>query len=193
MRIIGLTGGIGSGKSTVSSYLKDRGYEIVDADKIARQVTDIGSPVLAELKDAFGGEIFLPDGALDRKRLGSMVFSDAEKKERLDEITHREICARIETAVREFGGTVIFLDVPLLYETGMESLTDEVWVVDVEDDVRIRRVMERDGLSKQEVLNRIAGQLPREEKLKRADRVLSNSGTQEELYKQIEQLIGELR
>lgn len=191
MRIIGLTGGIGSGKSTVSSYLKEKGYAIVDADQIAREIVEPGSPVLSQMVQAFGADILYENGALDRKRLGSIVFSDEEKKRILDGITHGEIESRIKESIRSFTGEVLILDVPLLFEAGMERYADEVWVVDAEDEVRISRVMDRDGFTSEEVRSRMKKQMSREEKRRRGDRVLSNSGSREKLYDQIERLMGE--
>ncbi|WP_207302969.1 dephospho-CoA kinase [Bacilliculturomica massiliensis] len=192
MMVIGLTGGIGSGKSTVSDYLARKGCAIVDADGIAREITEPDSPVLEKLSRTFGAEIINPDGSLDRKKLGRMAFADEEKKKKLDEITHGEILRRIEERVAAFQGDVIFLDVPLLFETGLERLTDQVWVVDAEDEERIRRVRQRDGLSEEEIRDRIRRQMPREEKCARADRILCNSGAPEELYLQIDRLLGEI-
>ena len=192
MMVIGLTGGIGSGKSTVSDYLLRKGHAIVDADRIAREITEPGSPVLERLSAAFGPEIIDPNGNLDRKALGRIAFSDPEKKKRLDEITHGEILRRIERQVEEFQGDLIFLDIPLLFETGLQRLADLVWVVDAEDEERIRRVRQRDGLSEEEIRNRIRRQMSREERCAKADKILHNSGAPEELYEQIDRLLGEI-
>lgn len=189
MRIIGLTGGIGTGKSTVSDYLKKKGYTIIDADKLAREIVLPGSQVLQRLVQAFGEEILLPGGELNRKLLGSMVFGNPEKKALLDKITHGEICGRIEAAVKGFSGEALVIDAPLLFETGLSRLATEVWVVDAEDEIRIERVRRRDGMSREETERRIAAQLSREEKWKRADRLLDNSGTVEELYRRIDEII----
>lgn len=193
MRIIGLTGGIGSGKSTVAAYLKELGCSIVDADQIAREIVEPGSPVLWQLASAFGSQILLPDGSLDRRRLAAVAFASEEGKETLDRITHGEIQMRMQAVIDEFQGEILFLDVPLLFESGMDKMADQVWVVDTEDELRIKRVMDRDGLSEEEIRARMGRQMAREEKLSRADSVLSNSGSLQELFMQIDQLVGDKR
>lgn len=203
MNVIGLTGGIGSGKSTVSSYLKEKGYTIIDADQIARRVTEPGSPILDQLAAAFGQDILFEDGSLNRKKLGHIVFADPEKKARLDQITLGAVCGKIREdleSVREAakGGKtdadgIVVLDVPLLFETGLDELADAVWVVDATDETRIRRVCARDQMSRQDAENRLASQMSREERCRRADSVIDNSGDLDHLYEQIERLIGELK
>lgn len=192
MKIIGLTGGIGAGKTTVSDYLKKKGYRILDADRFAREITLPGSPVLSRLAGAFGTSILLPDGSLDRKKLGAMAFASEEGKNELDRITHGEIKKRILDGIAQAGReglTAVFVDAPLLFEAGLDRYTDMVWLVDADDRLRIERLKRRDGLTERELWDRIARQLPREEKLQRADVVLDNSKTEEELYLQIEQVL----
>lgn len=202
MKVIGLTGGIGSGKSTVSAYLKEKGCPIVDADKIAREITAQGSPVLAELVSVFGQEILLPGGQLDRKKLGSIVFADPQKKKLLDQITLGAVCEaiRAELAAIQAGGaeptreaSFVVLDVPLLFETGLEELADSVWVVDAADETRIRRICDRDHMSRKDAENRMASQMSSEERRRRADRIIDNSGDLDQLYEQIERLMGETK
>ena len=145
MDVIGITGGIGSGKSTVSDYLRSLGYEIIDADGISRQLTGAGSPILKELGAAFGGGIFTQEGDLDRKKLAEIVFCDPAKNRLLQSIVTvkvKEIAGDRIRAFRETGEeSVLFLDVPLLYETGSEAMCDRVWYVTAEMEIRIRRVM----------------------------------------------------
>ncbi len=199
MKTIGLTGGIGTGKSTVSRYLTEKGYHIIDADRIAREVVEPGKPALAALAAQFGDQILLEDGSLDRRKLAQIAFSSAGGKEALDKITHKAIFERIDELQEQYRNelaataeAVIFLDAPLLLETGLDHKTDLVWVVDVPDEVRVERVKLRDGLSEEEIRARISHQMSREEKLERADRVLDNSGTLDHLHEQVEQLLEEL-
>lgn len=199
MKIIGLTGGIGTGKSTVSRYLTTKGYRIIDADRIAREVVEPGQPALKALVEEFGPEILLEDGSLNRRELARLAFASPEGKAALDRITHGAIFARIEELQLQYAAelestadTVIFLDVPLLFETGFDRKADLVWVVDVPDEIRVQRVVLRDGLTEEEVWARIKNQMSREEKIARADVVLDNSGTPEKLYAQVDARLNEL-
>lgn len=207
MKIIGLTGGIGSGKSTVADYLISRGFHVLDADKIAREIVLPGSEMLIRLAATFGQEIIQEDGSLDRKKLGNMVFSDAEKKKMLDSMMHTEILELIHDRILQFReeaessaenaidpgniakSKVIFIDAALLFETGLDKSVSEIWVIDVDDETRIRRIMERDGLNREDILKRISTQMTRDEKNRRADVILDNTGNTESLYQQIEQLL----
>lgn len=192
MKIIGLTGGIGSGKSTVSNYLLQRGYPIIDADKIARQMVKPASEILSTLVDCFGKNILNQDGSLNRKHLAAIAFSSKEQKEKLDHIMLNEI---VQTILREIesydkeGKTLIFIDAPLLFETGLDKKSHETWVVDATDEIRIERVIKRDGSTREEVLARVEKQMSREEQHKRASYVLDNSTTTEALYEQIDKLL----
>ena len=199
MKIIGLTGGIGTGKSTVSRYLTTKGYRIIDADRIAREVVEPGQPALKALVEEFGPEILLEDGSLNRRELARLAFASPEGKAALDRITHGAIFARIEELQLQYAAeleatadAVIFLDVPLLFETGFDRKADLVWVVDVPDEIRVQRVVLRDGLTEEEVWARIKNQMSREEKIARADVVLDNSGTPEKLYAQVDARLNEL-
>ena len=207
MKIIGLTGGIGAGKSTVTDYLVARGFHVLDADKISREIVLPGSDLLIQLTELFGEDILLEDGGLNRKKLGSIVFSDPEKKKQLDEVMHSKILEMIherifqikeesrydaETVIHpELAATrkVIFIDAPLLFETGLEKSVGEVWVIDAEDEIRIRRVMERDGLNRDEILKIMSFQMDRNEKNSKADVLLDNSGEKEALYEQLDHLL----
>lgn len=193
MRIIGLTGGIGAGKSTVSDYLRNKGYVILDADQIAHEITEKGNPVLKKIAETFGAEMIMDDGNLDRKKLASVVFSNQEKKEQLEEITTKrvvEIIGERLDELRQHGNyDIIFVDAPLLFESGADKLTELVWMVTADDEVRIARVMERDHASREEVVRRIANQMDNHEKIRRAQEVIDNSQGKEELYQQIEELL----
>ncbi|QIB69463.1 dephospho-CoA kinase [Aminipila butyrica] len=192
MKIIGLTGGIGSGKSTTSSYLAQKGCPVIDADQVAREMVGPDSPVLKELTEAFGPEILLKDGSLDRKALADTAFSSKSEKEKLDSIMLRQIVQIVLRQLEEYrqeGRQLIALDAPLLFEAGLDQQADQIWIVDAEDEVRIQRVMERDGATRQQVEARINNQMSRQEQRQRAQKVLNNSTVPEDLYKQIDGLL----
>ena len=193
MKIIGLTGGIGTGKSTVSAYLKEKGCVILDADKMSRQLTAPGGDALPAIRITFGDEVFYDDGTLDRKKLGSIVFNDADKLKALEEITTQKVVEQtIDGLVRlrkaSYNGIVI-IDAPLLFECGMQVLAEENWLVTAGLKVRIERIIKRDGLDRQSILDRINNQMNDEEKMTMADYVIDNSGNLESLYQQIDKLI----
>lgn len=192
MKVIGLTGGIGSGKSTISRYLREKGIVVLDADEIAREIVLPGSNVLKELAAFFGNEILLEDGSLNRKKLGAIVFADPEKKLQLDALTHGKILdcivERIQ-AEKKRRVPFVVLDAPLLLETGLDQVVDEVWLVEMKDDLRIDRVMKRDGLSKEEVKARMAQQMGAEEKRKKSHVILDNSTDIASLYAQVDRLL----
>lgn len=193
MEIIGLTGGIGSGKSTVTSYVKEKGYLVIDADQIAREITEPGGKILIRLIEAFGDSFLDENGELRRKALGNHVFGDKRKENLLNEITHtgikNEIKARLIKAYDD-GVERIFIDAPLLFEVGMDFWCDETWLVTCDDEIRIQRVMARDGIDEKNVRERIESQMNDREKREKADYVISNSGTKEALYQQIDELLG---
>lgn len=193
MKVIGLTGGIGSGKSTVSAYLEKKGYSVIDADKMSHEITKKGSPCLEKLTEVFGSGILFQDGRLDRRKLGRMVFSDPLKKSALEELTTKAVAEDIKTEIgrfRERGNyAVIFIDAPLLFETGLDALTDAVWLVTAGDEERIKRIEERDGLSEDEIRARMDSQMSVSEKSERSDEIIDNSGRKEELYLHIERLL----
>lgn len=179
LRIIGLTGGIASGKSTVSRCLRDLGAKVVDADVLAREAVAPGSAGLAAVVREFGPEMLTADGSLDRRRLGAVVFADEAARQRLNAIVHpyvrRRIGEEIEAAAAA-GLPAIVLDVPLLYEGGLHELCDEVWVVLAEEAQQLERLMARDRLDEAAARARMAAQLPLAEKARRADVVLDNRG-----------------
>jgi dephospho-CoA kinase len=183
---IGLTGGIGSGKSTVSRLLGEHGAVIVDADAIAREVVAPGTPGLAAIVEAFGAAVLAADGSLDRPRLAAVVFADPEARGTLDGIVHPLVRARArELEAAAPPGAVVVHDVPLLAETGQGSAYDVVVVVEADPDMRVARLVER-GLTAEDARARIAVQATDEERRAIADVVLDNSGTPEELAQQVE-------
>ncbi len=188
---IGLTGGIGSGKSTVTNYLRKKGYLVIDADKIARDITLPGSPTLERLGEFFGKDIILTDGSLDRKLLGERAFSGEQERKKLDEITHGEICDRIRRELVDAGERTVFVDAPLLFEVGLNEDVDQVWLIVADPALRVERVALRDNVSPDHVKSRINSQMGEEEKIRRADIVIQNTGTKEELYRKIDELLNQ--
>lgn len=196
MKVIGLTGGIASGKSTASAYLRTLGAQIVDADEISRATTRKGGEGYAAVLARFGEEILRPDGEIDRRRLGAIVFSDEDARRALNALLHPIVIAACEREIekcRAQGLPVCVLDVPLLFETGMERLCDETWLLYVPRQEQIRRIEERDGLDAQAAAARIDSQMPLEEKMRRADRCIDASGTIEETQGKVRQLWEELQ
>ncbi|HHX92836.1 MAG TPA: dephospho-CoA kinase [Clostridiales bacterium] len=193
MRIIGITGGIGSGKSTVTSMLRERGYTVVDADELSREVCKKGTPLLRLLVREFGIEIIKEDGTLDRSKLADLAFETQQGTRRLNELVQTAILVRaMEFFNRlKLSGDidVCFFDVPMLYEAGWDRYTDSVWLVTAPQQIRLKRVVKRDRSRKQEVLARMKLQMSEEEKMSRADVVLDNSGTEAELKAQVERAI----
>lgn len=180
MRTIGLTGSIACGKSNVSATLAELGAHVIDGDLLSREVTAPGGMALPALREAFGDGIFHPDGTLDRRALGSLVFGNEEALTRLNGIIHPMVIAltrqRIEAA-RLSGADLCVLDMPLLYETGMESLCDRVWCVWLPQETQLQRLMDRDGFTREDAEARLRSQLSADEKAARADVVIDTSGS----------------
>ncbi|MDR1134834.1 MAG: dephospho-CoA kinase [Clostridiales Family XIII bacterium] len=194
MKVIGLTGGIGSGKTAVSDYLAGKGYALTDADETAREIVSPGSEGLAALAERFSGGILLPDGGLDRARLAEIAFASEEERGALNGIMHSRIIKRINELAEEHrrnGTEVLFLVAPLLIEAGMADMTDEVWLVDADEETRIKRVKRRDDFNEEHIRRRMAAQMPSSEKRKLADVVIDNSGDFKELYEKLENLLRE--
>ena len=190
--LAGLTGGIATGKSTVSAMFTHLGARVTDADQLARDVVAPGQPAHAAVVAAFGPEVLQPDGYLDRKRLGAIVFADAEKRKRLETITHPAIRTRWERILRvyeeeEFAG-IVFWDAALLYETGGARHMEKMVVVTADPAIQLARLMARDGITEAEARARIASQMPVAEKAKLADYVIDNSGTRAETERQVREV-----
>ena len=194
MRVIGLTGGIGSGKSTVSSLFRELGAEVVDADQLAHEVVEPGEPSLAEIVAAFGDELLQPDGRLDRARLAAIVFKDAAARARLEAITHPRIRRRLdeEVAARRLRPGLLVLDIPLLYERPPNDTIQAVVVVWVDPATQLKRLLER-GLDEVDARSRIAAQLPLDAKREMADYVIDNSGSRQQTRRQVEELYRRLQ
>lgn len=184
MRVIGLTGGIASGKSTAAEALRRLGAPVVDADELAHRAIAPGGAAYELVREAFGDEVVGPDGTIDRKRLGRIVFRDPEARRRLESIVHpavsRALAEWVE-AERARGAPAVVLVIPLLVETGWDRRVDEVWVVDVPEDVQIARLRARDGLEEEEARRRVRAQAPRAVRLRAATRVFRNEGEEREL------------
>ena len=194
--IIGLTGGIATGKSTVAAMLGERGAAIVDADRVAREVVEPGQPALREIVNRFGPGILNEDGTLNRKKLGEIVFSDPARRKELEAITHPAIRERmremIEALQAEDPDRLIVADIPLLFEGGHQRNYACVLLVYVLREIQKLRLMQRDGLTEEEAEQRLAAQMDIEEKKRLADYVIDNSGTREETARQVEQFLQSL-
>lgn len=187
--MIGLTGAMGAGKSTVARILESLGAAVIDADAVAREVVEPGRPAYQELVAAFGPAILQPDGRLDRRALAGLAFADAAGVERLNRATHPHIIAEIRrrlAALAAAGTAVAVVDAPLLFETGLAGSVDQVWVVTARPEQRLARARRRNALGTDEVRARLAWQWPEEDKVKRADVVIDNSGTLARTRRQVE-------
>lgn len=187
---IGLTGGIATGKSTVSRLLAERGAAIIDADVIAREIMEPGHPVLAAVSERFGPGVLNTDGTLNRKKLGEIVFSNPEERKALEALTHPAIRAEMKQRMEELEAAdshrLVVADIPLLYESGLDPLYERIMVVYVPREVQLTRLMLRDGLSKEAAEQRINAQMDIEIKKERADILIDNSGGLEETKRQID-------
>jgi dephospho-CoA kinase len=191
---VGLTGGIGAGKSEVSRRLAAQGAVIIDADAAARDVVAPGTEGLAEVTGAFGRDLLLPDGGLDRARLGDLVFADPEQRARLNAIIHPKVAERMAELEQAAGpGAIVVHDVPLITENGLASAYDIVVVVDVPPRTQIDRLVKLRGMTREQAKARIAAQATREQRLAIADMVVDNSSSLTELDRQVGDLWAELR
>ncbi len=196
VRLLGLTGGIGSGKSTAAGFFREAGATVIDADILARRAVQPGQPALEEIRQAFGEAVIRDDGTLDREVLGRMAFSDATVRTRLNTIVHPRVQAAAEREIAEAlaaspDGLVVY-DVPLLFETGTEARVDLVAVVYAPAEVQKRRLQRRDGMDAEAIRARLRSQDDIEEKARRADVVLDNGGTPEDLRRQVMDLVEQL-
>ncbi|MGA7828918.1 MAG: dephospho-CoA kinase [Geobacteraceae bacterium] len=188
MKIIGLTGGIASGKSMVATILMEIGGTIIDADQLARRVVEPGTEPYNKIVETFGENIVCSDSTIDRKALGTIVFYDPDARKQLERITHPAIKILADGLLEEEkrkGTNIVFYVVPLLLETGLSSTVDEVWVVYVDEEKQIERLMKRDGIAREEALRKIAAQMPLDEKAAYADVVIDNNGLPEETARSV--------
>ncbi len=186
---VGLTGGIASGKSTVARMLAEKGAVLIDFDEIAHAVEDPGGPVWREIVRHFGEEILHEDRTIDRRTLGETVFADREKRELLNRLVHPAIFEEWQRRLAEIraghADAIVVSDIPLLIEAGMKGMVDLVLLVYITPEEQIRRVMARDGFSREEAERRLAAQMPIEEKLRWADIVIRNGGSPEETRREV--------
>ena len=191
MKVIGLTGGIGSGKSTVSKFLAELGAVIIDADKVGHEALKLGTEVWREVVAAFGRQILTPDGDINREKLGEIVFRNPESLLRLNQIMHPRMHDMVKTQLegyRKQGVGVVVLEAPLLIEANWTSLVNEVWVTVASESTVLRRLKEKFELSEPESLARIHSQLPSEEKVKHADVIINTDCALGELRAKVEEL-----
>jgi dephospho-CoA kinase len=195
MRVVGLTGGIGTGKSTVAAILRELGATVIDADEATRAVQERGSDGLRRLVAEFGEDILTPAGDLDRARLGDLVFRDSEARRRLNGIVHplvRQWMAERQREAMERGDPLVVMDIPLLFEARGAGAFDTVLLVYAPDELALRRLVELRGMSEEQARARIAAQLPIEEKRRLATHVIDNTGSPDELRRRVERLWAEL-
>ncbi|GEP74096.1 dephospho-CoA kinase [Weissella thailandensis] len=193
---LGLTGGIATGKTTISNYLKSINIPVLDADEYARKVVEPGTPGLAEITNTFGEQILQPDGSLNRKLLGQIVFNDSSARQTLNDITHPRIQQMMADELHRLAEQqtpLVILDIPLLLENNNVAGADAVMVVTIPESLQLTRLMQRNNLTEKEAQSRIAAQMPLVEKEKLADFVIDNSGTISSTQKQVEKVIQKIR
>ena len=188
-RVIGLTGTMGAGKSTVSAYLREKGILVIDADEISREITRVGQPGYEAVRQAFGERFIKPDGSLDRRGLGQYVFADPKRLSKLESILHPVIVERMQAAMERFEGRTVVIDAPLLHKVGLHNLCGEIWVVSAPEEVRIQRIIKRDGITRSEACERLQNQMAPDVLEDKADTVLKNDGTIESLHGQIDEVL----
>lgn len=196
MRVLGLTGGIGTGKSTVAGFFRDEGIPVVDADRIAREITEPGRDAYREILLRFGREILLPDGRIDRKRLGETVFADPGRRAELEAVTHPRIAEGIAEALAALareGHPVAVVEAALIHERGRGGMFDAVIGVRCDRERQVERIMGRDGISREQALSRIAAQMDPERKANASEYRIDNSGDRESTRAQVRALARELR
>ncbi|WP_119025679.1 dephospho-CoA kinase [Acinetobacter soli] len=183
--IVGLTGGIGSGKSAASQWFEHQDIDVVDADVVAREVVQPGQPALEKIAQHFGDWVLQADGQLDRRALRDYIFQHPEARQQLETITHPIIRQSILSQLQQAQSAYVILVSPLLFETGQDRMTHRNLLVDVSEATQLKRASQRDAQSTEQIQKIIATQMPRSEKLKRADDVVHNEGTLDELYEQL--------
>lgn len=196
MRLIGITGSIASGKSTVSSELARKGYPVIDGDVLSRELTGPGGAAIKDIRSVFGDRYILPNGSLNRREMGALVFSEPLARDRLDHVMApylKELTLKRIESIRSSGADLCFLDFPLLYEKGYDKYCDTVWCVWIPEDIQLKRLMSRDGYTREEALSRMRAVMSSDEKANRAPVVIDNSGPVDDTLQQVEeQLLIEL-
>lgn len=186
---IGITGGIASGKSTATEYIRQKGYTVIDADEAARAVVEPGAKGWLMICGRFGYDFLNEDKTLNRKKLGDYIFEHPEKRKKLEEILHPLIFKWIDDQIASCGKSVVFIDMPLLYEIGYQKNVDEVWVIYTPEEIQKERLMERNQLTAEEAQQRIDSQWSIEEKRQLATAVIDNRGSIESLHQQLDRLL----
>lgn len=194
--VIGLTGGISTGKSTVTKIIIENGFKVIDADKIAREVVEIGKPAYEDIVRVFGEEILDKNFNIDRKKLGSIIFNNKEYRMKLNAIVHPRVFQTMREKLMDYSieNAVVFLDIPLLIEemdiiNGYGITFDEIWVVYTKENIQIERLMDRDNISYQDAYKKIKSQMPIEQKIKYANRIIDNNNGLNELVVQVKKLL----
>ncbi|PLT31191.1 dephospho-CoA kinase [Peribacillus deserti] len=191
-KVIGITGGIATGKSTVSSYLKELGFTVIDADIAAREVVEPEQEAYNQIVSAFGKNVLLPDGTIDRPKLGAIIFNDLEKRTILNRIVHPAVRAWMNSrkdAAFASGQQTVFMDIPLLFESNLTHMVDEVVLVYVPSDIQLERLMARNHFTEEEAQSRINSQMSIEDKIAQSDAVINNEGTVEQTKKQVKEML----
>ncbi|MFJ7744338.1 dephospho-CoA kinase [Peribacillus sp. NPDC097295] len=191
-QIIGITGGIASGKSSVSQYIKELGFQVVDADVASRAVVEPGEDAYLQVVKAFGEDLLCPDGSIDRTKLGSIIFHDQEKRLLLNSIVHPAVrnWMRVETEkALATGVETVFMDIPLLFESKLTFMVEKTLLIYVDESVQLERLMNRNVLTKSDALARIRSQMPLKDKKALADAIVDNNGDIEETKKQVEEVL----
>jgi dephospho-CoA kinase len=195
--LLGVTGGIATGKSTVVEMLKKKGAPVIDFDLLARKVVEPDQPAWRDIVTYFGEQVLQEDRTLNRKKLADIVFRDLEKRKKLESFIHpriyEEFARELEELISKDPNAIIQVDIPLLIELNLQYMFHKVLVVYAPEEVQIKRLMERDGISREEAVNRLKAQLPIEEKVGYADFVIHNEGTLEETQKQVDELWEKLK
>jgi len=190
--VIGLTGSIATGKSTVAQMFEQLDIPVIDADKVAREVVEPNEAALKEIESVFGADLILEDGRLDRKKLGSIVFQDDQKRKQLNNIMHPAIRKRMNEKQEELirrGVACLVQDIPLLFENKLQSHVDKVLVVYIDEEEQLKRLMKRDQSSEEEAINRMKAQLSIEEKKRLADAYIDNRGSKEASFAQLKKIL----
>lgn len=194
--VLGLTGGIATGKSTADEFFKKKNIPIIDSDLIAHNIMDVGKPAWKQVRDTFGLEYINPDQTVNRKKLGNLVFNNSAELKKLNDITHPLIYQEIQEKIKKEKDKktpLVIVDAPILFETGGQNYCDKTLVISLPEDLQVKRLMARNNLTKKEALSRINSQMPLAKKEKLATFVVDNAGTIEELESKLEKLLKEIK
>ncbi|GAA2859953.1 dephospho-CoA kinase [Lactobacillus intestinalis] len=194
--VLGLTGGIATGKSTADKFFEEKNIPIVDCDEIAHNIMNVNKPAWKDIKEVFGDEYLNEDQTINRKKLGKLVFNDPTKMKILNEITHPRIFQEMESQIAQYkseGYSLIIVDAPVLFESHSEKYYNETLVISLPQDLQLKRLMARNNLTKEEALSRINSQMSLKEKEARATYVIENTGSVEDLYKKLNELLTKIK